>query len=250
MSYSRRCPRVAFRCPIMLTTQGGETMLGQVVDLSARGAGIVLNVPGKRLPIGTRVSGLIEAHELPDPDGDGGVISVRGVVAWVTDLGVLASGGPTTRLGLDFPVAVRGLAPRLAHGTLVGELADGTGSSPTLVAAGPPGPTLAKSGRGRELLYQHAHERLGAGEAALAAQAIGWALTDDPKNHAYRVLHHRAIAEQALARGDRDAARREAEGARALAPLHADVVALLARVGVAVAPQAARKGILGRLFSR
>src|SRR5689334_15817804 len=101
MSFARRHPRVAYRCAAMVTLPSGETVLGEVVDLSVGGAGMMLQVSPAKLPRGTRVALLIEAEDLPDPNGEGTVISVRAQVASLNPI-AKGTGSGAVRFGLEF----------------------------------------------------------------------------------------------------------------------------------------------------
>jgi PilZ domain len=226
----------------MLTLPDGETVLGELVDLSVGGAGIILHRSASRLPRGTRVAVLLEAEDLPDPNGEGAVISVRAVIASVAPLGKAPG---QARFGLEFTQAVRGLDARIAARQAAWPLADGTGAN---VAVDTPGQELAKSPHGREILFQHARACLAKQNPEGALQAMNWALGHVPAHVAYGVVRLQALAEQALALGDRAAARNAVDAALALSPGHPDIVALQARVGGA--EPAAKKGLFGRFFSR
>jgi hypothetical protein len=248
MSFARRHPRITYRCAAMLTLPGGETVLGELVDLSVGGAGMMLQVSPTKLPRGTRVAVLIEAEDLPDPGGEGTVISVRAVVAQVALLGKGTGGTGQARYGLEFSAIPHGLAARIAARQAGGPLADGTGSNE---AVGPPGPALAKTPHGREILFQHARACIASKNFTGAMQAMNWALENTPGHVEYGVLRLRAVAEQALSLGDRAAARVAADAALALAPGSSELASLVGRLADSVGlPQPARKGLLGRLFAR
>jgi hypothetical protein len=201
------------------------------------------------LPKGTRVAVLIEADDLPDPNGEGTMISVRAVVAQVALLGKGTGGTGQARYGLEFSTIPHGLAARLAAKQANGPLAEGTGSN---VAVGPPGPALAKTPHGREILFQHARSCVASRNYAGAIQAMNWALEHAQGHVAYGVLRLQAVAEQALSLGDRAAARVAADAALALSPGAAEVTSLLGRLGDGGVglPQPAKKGLFGRLFAR
>jgi hypothetical protein len=248
MSFARRHPRFSYRCPVMLTLPGGETVLGETTDLSVGGAGVMLKIAATKLPKGTRVVALVEANDLPDPSGEGTVISVRATVASVA---LMTRGTATgyTRFGLEFQQEPAGLATRLASKTSSWPLAEGTGASTVVQSA--PGPQLAGTPHGREILFQHARACLAGGNLAGAIEAMGWALDHAATNVAYRVLLLRAKAEAELAAGDFDAARAQANAALAIAPGTPEVTALVARVsGLAASAPARRSGFLGKLFRR
>ena len=248
MSFARRHPRIAYRCAAMLTLPGGETVLGELVDLSVGGAGMMLQVSPTKLPRGTRVAVLIEVEDLPDPSGEGTVISVRAVVAQIALRGKGTGGTGQARYGLEFSTIPHGLAARIAARQAGGPLAEGTGSN---VAVGPPGPALAKTPHGREMLYQHARSCIASKNYAGAIQAMNWALETAHGHVAYGVLRLQAVAEQALSLGDRAAAKVAADAALALAPASAEIASLMGRLSEGVGlPQPAKKGLLGRLFAR
>lgn len=248
MSFARRHPRIAYRCPAMLTLPGDETVLGELVDLSVGGAGMMLQVSPARLPRGTRVAILIEADDLPDPNGEGTVISARAVIAQVALLARGTGGAGQARYGLEFSAIPAGLAARLAAREAAGPLAEGTGSNP---AVGAPGPALAKTPHGREMLFQHARSCIAAKNFAGAIQAMNWALENAQGHIAYGVVRLQAVAEQALALGDRAAAKVAADAAIALCPGSAEITSLLGRLNDTVGlPQPAKKGLFGRLFAR
>jgi hypothetical protein len=248
MSFARRHPRIAYRCAAMLTLPGGETVLGELVDLSVGGAGMMIQVSPTKLPRGTRVAVLIEADDLPDPQNEGTVISVRAVVAQIALLGKGTGGTGQARFGLEFSTIPHGLAARLAARQASGPLAEGTGSNP---AVGAPGPALAKTPQGREILFQHARSCIAAKNFSGAIQAMNWALEHAQGHVAYGVVRLQAVAEQALALGDRPAAKVAADAAIALSPGATEIMSLLGRLTDSVGlPQPAKKGLLGRLFAR
>jgi hypothetical protein len=230
----------------MLTLPGGETILGEVVDLSLGGAGMILQVTPTRLPRGTRVAVLIEAEDLPDPDGEGTVISVRATVASVSLLGK-GTGSGAARFGFEFTNVPHGLTARLAARQASWPLAEGTGANPAVDA---PGPELARTPHGREVLFQHARACLAAKRYAAAIAAMNWALEHAQGHTFYGTLRLQAVAEQALALGDRAAAKVAAEAALALSPGSSEIATLLGRLSDTVGLPPPKKGLLGRLFSR
>jgi hypothetical protein len=235
----------------MVTTPEGNTLLGEVVDLSPLGAGLLLPVAPAKLPKGTNVSLLIEAHELPDPDGEGGIISLR---ATVMSAQAHSSAGPS-RVGVRFLVEALDLTTRLAP-LMVGRLAGGTGAGEAiaggLVDAEPIGPHLAATAAGRERLYQRALAELRGREPnpARALELVRWALAQDPQNVAYRACEQAASGFLALGAGDEAGASRALDAARALAPDAPEVLALAAKVPVAMHAMPVKKSFLARLLGR
>jgi hypothetical protein len=197
---------------------------------------------------------LIEAPELPDPEGDGPVISLRATVASTRAHALPGS----TRIGVRFLVEARDLRARLA-GLGPARLACGTGSGTALGdrgsdgggdgAGSSAGERLGASAQGREQLYQRALTAL-VKTPQLALDLVRAARRGDLANPAYAVLEHVALGAIAIAAGDRLGARRELEAARNIDAGSPELARLAAKVPAAAAEPAAKKRLFARLLGR
>lgn len=219
----------------MLSVDGiAGQKLGEVVDLSPSGAGLL--VP-EAIARGTRVSLRLDAAALPDPFGDGALPPIAGVVASLVELE-----GARFRIGIAFLEANVQLECRLSR--LDKPLARGSG-----VTRVPHQSDLTATPAGRESLYQCALANLRQRHLADAHKAAKLAAVADPDNRHYRALLFRIVAEQALAAGALADARRHIDRARQQLPVYPELGDLEHRIdGVEQAQRRSSKGLLSRLL--
>ena len=238
MRFVRKHPRVPLHCAAMLTPRGGVAIVGDVTDLSARGAAVV--VASSVTPKAT-LALLLDPEGLPElaralPSFQGHVVSSRRTPEGQFRLGVRfqpLSPATTLRLGalLDALVS-EAMTPRID-----GERISDDGS----------GLRMGGSPEGRERLFQLAVERLSRGEHALAREAAIFALKGDTMNVHYRALVHRVNAEEAVAAGTPEKAKREVTIAASLLPDDEDLKALKALVDGSGRPA---KGFFAKLIGK
>jgi hypothetical protein len=231
MHYARREPRILVSCEVLVTPSTSSGIVGRLVDVSLSGAGLALPAPLAR---GTRVT-------ITLVDGKG-VLTARGVIR--ASRQATQSDAPVFRVGVGIDERPTDWLPRVTE--LAGGLAEGSGMMPVAVCLdqGGTAPLLASTGPGRERLYQHARERLAAGEPDEARKAALWAMQGDPRNPSYRTTYYLAAAEAALAQGDAERAGRELAKGLASAPEDGELLAVKARLR---APK--KRGLLARLFT-
>lgn len=222
----------------MLTPRGAPGLVGDVVDLSVRGAAIVVDAP---VPLKTAVVLLLDPAGLPERSGalptlNGSIVSARRTPDGKQRLGVRFGklSEPTTAVLASVCEALLSDAqtPRI----------DGD-----RISASGEGLRLGGTPEGRERLFQLAVERLGRGEYTAAREAAIYAMKGETTNAPYRALVHRVNAEEALAAGTNDKARREIAQASTLAPEDEEIKALKARIE---APPPEKKGLWSRLTGR
>jgi hypothetical protein len=196
--FVRHQPRAEVRGEALLLFRDETSAVGTLVDLSAEGAGVVIDREVRR---GTKASLLVSAEALPEaPSLPGTIVSC-----------VAQQGG--FRVGLRFSSPHPEIAARLPI-IEVRVTAERDDETPV----------------GRERLFQSALAALAAGAIDLAADAARRAAVREPHNGHYRALMCITLAEQALAAGDLETARREAENARSLVPDARGLLALTARI--------------------
>lgn len=248
MSYARTEPRTTLRCTVMVTPQGnGSAVLGEVLDVSSRGAAVVIPT---RVSRNAPVTLLLDRDAIPDPNREGGIVSLKATVVSIAPAGHDGAGHALFRHGLRFTALPPSVVVRLEAATRY--LARGTGPNATLPppAEPPIGRDLAQTPRGRERLYQHALACIAAGRLADAREPITWAAMAAPRNVFYRAILHRIAAELALAEGGLTVAGREIAQALVHRPDDVDLLALKGRVDQAVETERRRSGIIGRIFRR
>ncbi|MCC6648175.1 MAG: PilZ domain-containing protein [Polyangiaceae bacterium] len=223
----------------MLTFGSGASTLGDVVDLSARGAAVV--VAGA-----VAQRGAVTLHL--DPDGlpllgqEQAPPPLPAVIVARREDGAKK----VTRVGLRFTDLPPTGAARL--GALLDELLAEVAPVSARAARGELDDVpvrLAATEEGREALFQAARARLAGGDLVGAREAAAWTLRTDPHNPAYRALVHRINAEEALAKGALEPAQRELARARGLLPADPELEALASRLSTTPT-----KGLLGRLFAK
>jgi hypothetical protein len=221
----------------MLTPRGSSATVGDVVDLSVRGAAVLVDVP---VPVKTGVTLLLDPSGLPERTGplpllNGTVISVRRAPDGRERLGVrfakLSGSNAATVASVCEALLVDSQTPRI-DGDRISRSGEGL--------------RLGGTPEGRERLFQLAVERLGRAEYALAREAAIYAMKGESTNPSYRALVHRVNAEEALAAGTPDKARREIAQASTLLPDDEEIKALKARIE---APPE-KKGLWSRLTGR
>ena len=223
----------------MLTPRGGVAVVGDVIDLSARGSALLVR---SSIAAKAPVSLLLDPEGLPElaralPSFTGNVVSTRRTPDGHYRIGVRfhpISPATALRLGalLDALVS-EAMTPRIDDGDRISD--DGSG----LRMGGTP--------EGRERLFQLAVERLGRGEHALAREAAIFALKGDTMNVHYRALVHRINAEEAIAAGTPAKAKREVTIASSLLPDDDDLKALQAVVD---SDARAARGFFAKLIGR
>src|SRR5262245_27643262 len=188
MSFNRRDQRVPVQCATLVSTREGGSYLGQLLDISPCGAGVSV---GEKLMPRTRVSLLVDPTG-PIPD----LPSLPGLVQSVRRDGHGLDGKASYRLGISF-TSVNSQAERRLR-----ELARGAAGQSAR-------PELSRTPEGCERLYQMARDHLAHGRFASAREVAIWAMRGEPRNPHYRALVFRANAEEALASGQNERARRE-----------------------------------------
>lgn len=209
MRFARKHPRVALHCSAMLTPRGGVAVVGDVIDLSARGAAIHV---ASSIATKAGVALLLDPEGLPDlaralPSLSGHVVSTRRTPEGQFRLGIRFQPlSPTTELRLG--ALLEALVSEAMTPRIDGERISDDGS----------GLRMGGSPEGRERLFQLAIDRLARGEHALAREAAIYALKGDTMNTHYRALVHRVNAEESIALGTPAKAKRELTIATALLP--------------------------------
>jgi hypothetical protein len=212
-AFARRVRRVTASGPIQVGSSNGTQLAGDLVDLSTLGVGFRARA---RMSVGDRVTMSFRA-------GNQEVQSVSGhVVTSRQEGGHWRIGAEFGALGMELRARVEGCVAALAiRSGRPPSLTRGTMSQ--LVRPG-----LRESGPGREILYQAAREHLVDGNFEAARTVAGWAASRDPGNRQYEALLHRIDAEEALARGDREAAASAVARAATLSPRDDEIGALAA----------------------
>lgn len=215
MAYLRRHPRSAFECPLILDIPPHPGVPGEACDLGVSGIGLIVST---RVPKGSQVSILLDPDVAPDPLAD--LTRLVGTVAYARSEGYTPNGMQLFRIGIRFFQLSEQTRTRIHQ--VVSDLV-------TRRSAGEPDRALSLKADGRELLYQTAFEHLDRRRFVLARDLAILALRGDPHNVHFRALVHRVNAEEALAQGRADAARREAACALRLLPDEPDIEDLATR---------------------
>jgi hypothetical protein len=180
---------------------------------------------------------LIDPHVTTGPE-EKGLPSVRATVVWSKRERSVWNVGVTFD---DLPAEVQARLGKLVP-AIVPTLGRGTGSNLAVDA-------LPLSASGRERLYQIALEKLAAGDHREARAAAMSALRAAPHARHLRALIARCNAEEALAAGRAEVARRELAVAERLAPDPEHVLAMTRRLPPAPPPQVkSTRTVLARLF--
>lgn len=239
MGYARRHPRVRLHCPALLTFGNGATAVGDVVDLSARGAAVIVIEP---VPVKVKLTVMLDPEGLPILGRDQAPPPLPAVVVTKRD----QAGTKSARLGLRFADLPAASAARL--GAMLDDMLAEVAPVSARATRGEVDDVpirLAATEEGREALFQAARARLTTGDFPGARESAAWALRNDSRNPEYRALVHRINAEEALAKGSLDAAQRELGHARTHLPDDAEVKALSDRIA-----STPTKGLFGRLFTK
>ena len=234
------------RCVALVTPQGGEALLGELVDLSVRGAGVELP---RAIDARRRVTVLVDPGAVGST-ADGGLPSLPGTVRVVRKIGSHADGAMRYHVGIAFYSLSPHVIGRLR--ALVAPHAERAGfAGPSLPTDAAELRTLVATVPGREHLLQCAHELLASGLVAAAREAIVLAVRFEPQNRLYQSFLHRVMAEEAMQAGDYDRALNEVNDARLFAPDDEEIGALEARVRSPERPgRPKRKSLLFRILGK
>ena len=239
MRYARRHARVRLHCPAMLTFSSGASVVGDVVDLSSRGAAVVVL---DAVSVRAKLTMMLDPEGLPILGREEAPPALSAVVVSKRD----HAGTRSTRLGLKFAELTPVAAARLT--ALLDDMLNEVAPVSARAARGEVTDVpirLAETREGREALFQAARARMASGDYGAARESAAWALRTDSRNPEYRALVHRINAEEALAKGSLDAAQRELGLARGHLPDDVEIKALADRIA-----STPTKGLLSRLFKR